>query len=59
MARRVTLEPVVSKLEKFILYQTHSHMYVVGCDKRQVAYRVLKVCVVLLEVVLLTSSSTK
>ena len=26
MARRVTLEPVVSKLEKFILYQTHSHM---------------------------------
>ena len=42
MAYRPTLEPVVSKLEKFILYQTHSHMYIVGCDKRQVEYRVLK-----------------
>ena len=38
----MTLEPVVAKLEKFILYETHSFLYVVGCDKRQREYRVLK-----------------
>jgi hypothetical protein len=37
-----TLEPVVSKLERFILYETTSYLYVVGCDKRQSEYRVLK-----------------
>jgi len=37
-----TLEPVVSKLEKFIIYETTSFLYVVGCDKRQIEYRVLK-----------------
>ena len=37
-----TLEPVVAKLEKFILYETTSFLYVVGCDKRQCEYRVLK-----------------
>lgn len=39
---RLTLEPVVSKLEKFILYETHSFLYIVGCDKRQREYRVIK-----------------
>jgi hypothetical protein len=34
-----TLEPVVSKLEEFVLYETHSHMYLVGCDKLQSQYR--------------------
>ena len=38
-----TLEPVVSKLEKFIIYETTSFLYVVGCDKRQIEYRVLKI----------------
>jgi hypothetical protein len=37
-----TLEPVSSKLEKFILYETVSYLYVVGCDKRQMEYRVIK-----------------
>ena len=37
-----TLEPVISKLEKFILYETASYLYIVGCDKRQLEYRVLK-----------------
>ncbi|KAJ1458990.1 SacI homology domain-containing protein [Pelagophyceae sp. CCMP2097] len=30
------------KLEKFILYQTQAKMYLVGCDKKQLAYRLLK-----------------
>eukprot|EP00618_Florenciella_parvula_P009188 CAMPEP_0119495400 /NCGR_PEP_ID=MMETSP1344-20130328/19048_1 /TAXON_ID=236787 /ORGANISM="Florenciella parvula, Strain CCMP2471" /LENGTH=84 /DNA_ID=CAMNT_0007530981 /DNA_START=52 /DNA_END=302 /DNA_ORIENTATION=- len=38
----MTLEPVISKLEKFILYETQSYMYVVGCDKLQSEYRMLK-----------------
>jgi hypothetical protein len=38
----LTLEPVVSKLEKFILYETYSYIYIVGCDKRQTEYRVIK-----------------
>ena len=38
----MTLEPVLSKLEKFILYETQAFMYVVGCDKLQVEYRMLK-----------------
>lgn len=37
-----TLEPVVSRLEKFILYETHSYFYIVGSDKRQREYRVIK-----------------
>ena len=36
-------EPVCSGLEKFVLYQTYSHLYIVGCDKRQASYRVLKI----------------
>ena len=38
----MTIEPVISKLEKFILYETQSYMYLVGCDKRQSEYRMLK-----------------
>jgi predicted RNase H-related nuclease YkuK (DUF458 family) len=38
----MTLEPVVSRLEKFILYETHSYFYIVGSDKRQREYRVIK-----------------
>jgi len=38
----LTLEPVISKLEKFIIYETHAFIYVVGCDKRQLQYRVIK-----------------
>jgi len=41
-AQDLTLEPLISKLEKFILYETHSYLYVVGCDKRQTEYRVIK-----------------
>jgi|MDSY01.2.fsa_nt_gb hypothetical protein len=42
MASYMTLEPVISKLEKFIVYETHDFLYVVGCDKRQTEYRILK-----------------
>lgn len=38
----MSLEPVISKLEKFIIYETHAFIYVVGCDKRQLHYRVMK-----------------
>lgn len=41
-ANKLTLEPVISKLEKFILYETQSYLYIVGCDKRQIEYRVIK-----------------
>ena len=34
-----TLEPVVSKLERFVLYETQPHMYLVGCDKLESQYR--------------------
>jgi len=39
----LSCEPVAAGLEKFVLYQTTSHLYIVGCDKRQSSYRVLKV----------------
>ena len=38
----MTLEPGISKREKFIVYETHDFLYVVGCDKRQTEYRILK-----------------
>jgi hypothetical protein len=38
-AGETTLEPVVSKMERFVLYETHAHMYLVGCDKLQSQYR--------------------
>jgi hypothetical protein len=41
-AAKMTLEPVISKLEKFIVYETQENLYVVGCDKRQTEYRILK-----------------
>jgi len=41
-SNNLTLEPVISKLEKFILYETQSYLYIVGCDKRQTEYRVIK-----------------
>lgn len=39
----LSCEPVCCGLEKFVLYQTMSHIYIVGCDKRQASYRVLKI----------------
>ena len=39
----LSCEPTCSGLEKFVLYQTMSHLYIVGCDKRQASYRVLKI----------------
>jgi hypothetical protein len=44
----VTLEPVVSKLERFVLYETLPYMYLVACDKLQSQYRLLKIdrCIV-------------
>lgn len=38
-----TLEPVVSKLERFVLYETTSHLYVTASDKLETQYRVLKI----------------
>lgn len=38
-----TLEPVVSKLENFILYETTSHLYVTASDNLGTQYRVLKI----------------
>ncbi|CAM9112844.1 unnamed protein product [Choristocarpus tenellus] len=38
-----TLEPVVSKLERFVLYETTSHLYLTACDKLETQYRVLKI----------------
>lgn len=38
-----TLEPVVSKLERFSLYETTSHLYVTASDKMETQYRVLKI----------------
>lgn len=38
-----TLEPVVSKLERFVLYETTSHLYLTASDKRETQYRVLKI----------------
>ncbi|CAM9094825.1 unnamed protein product [Laminaria digitata] len=38
-----TLEPVVSKLERFVLYETTSHFYLTASDKRETQYRVLKI----------------
>lgn len=41
--KAATLEPVVSKLERFVLYQTTSHLYVTASDKLETQYRVLKI----------------
>lgn len=38
-----TLEPVVSKLERFVLYETTSHLYITASDKMETQYRVLKI----------------
>lgn len=38
-----TLEPVVSKLERFVLYETTSHMYLTASDALETQYRVLKI----------------
>lgn len=42
-ATEATLEPVVSKLERFVLYETTSHFYLTASDKRETQYRVLKI----------------
>ncbi|CAM9202166.1 unnamed protein product, partial [Chrysoparadoxa australica] len=42
-AAAATLEPVVSKLERFVLYESQPLLYLVGCDKLQTQYRVLKI----------------
>ena len=36
-------EPTCAGLEKFVIYETQQHLYVVGCDRQQQKYRVLKV----------------
>ena len=36
-------EPTCAGLEKFVIYETQQHLYVVGCDRQQLKYRVLKV----------------
>ena len=35
-------EPTCAGLEKFVIYETQQHLYVVGCDRQQQKYRVLK-----------------
>ncbi|CAM9514219.1 unnamed protein product [Discosporangium mesarthrocarpum] len=42
-SNEATLEPVVSKLEGFVLYETTSHLYLTACDKLETQYRVLKI----------------
>ncbi|CAB1096112.1 unnamed protein product [Ectocarpus sp. CCAP 1310/34] len=39
---KATLEPVVSKLERFVLYETSSHLYLTASDRSETTYRVLK-----------------
>lgn len=41
-AQGPTIEPVVSKLEKFILYETAAFLLLVGGDKKQSCYRVMR-----------------
>eukprot|EP00903_Cladosiphon_okamuranus_P008585 g8235.t1 len=41
-AAEATLEPVVSKLERFVLYETSSHLYLTASDRSETTYRVLK-----------------
>ena len=36
-------EPTCAGLERFVIYETQQHLYVVGCDRQQLKYRVLKV----------------
>lgn len=36
------LEPVVSRLEKMILYETSSHYYLIGFDSQETSFRVMK-----------------
>ena len=39
----IPLEPVISKLEQFLLYETISHFYLVGFDEDETTFRVLKI----------------
>lgn len=36
-------EPTCAGLEKFVIYETPQHVYIVGCDRQQLKYRVLKI----------------
>lgn len=35
--------PLISRLEKFVLYETHSHFYLIGHDLLETSYRVIKI----------------
>ena len=39
----IPLEPVISRLEQFLLYETVSHFYLVGFDEDETTFRVLKI----------------
>ena len=37
------LEATLTRLERFVLYETWSHMYLVGSDEDQVSFRLIKI----------------
>ena len=49
MMQQPSLDPYIGKLERFELFSTNQCYYLVGCDKLQTAYRVLKMDRTLIE----------